>query len=904
MLIAFGPGLTGLQDYTQQIWYDTINVATTQGDKIDKFVCTLHDFLNTVTIAAEDDAIVLDETDVNGWPTVNLLANPSFEGTYASGIAPSWTGVNTGAAGVTASANTTAKKVGSAAQQVAISNVANGTNITVEQKVTLPRDENQSVIGTPSSTSFGSNPLPFYLSVYLYTPTSFSGAFFKLAIDWYTASNGYITTTSGAQLTNTSGNFTRVSISTVAPSNASYCYVYVQIVTTSATNSGTLVIDGAQFEYATYAYARSSTYPLAQLDNDSFTHQTSGATICDGWHSDGAIAGTTYALNAGGGQKIICSGVAASGATQAVAQSGIPLNPAINYTLALTYQITASLSANAKVRFGFEWHDANGNYLGNTTQDSAPGLTAGGLKSATLSVGPWGSVFPPAGSAQCKIYAGLVDGTDVTWSGTLVVLSVVVTAAPVASQSPYAETSALRAYMYPTPYCDNNQPGCYTDTGATGLYYRHLRLYGGYVRDPLNDWTKSVECEIEITCGDYTTMLGEAPATLIVKQQQDSAAIAQAVTYAQNQGFLVGLDASTFVSSIAVIDYHIYNWQTTRDVIDHIANQTVAAWWVDAYKRLHYVPALSVSAPFGISDHPDGATSYACESLTIERDSTQSLTQKVIEGSTQLSVAQTYTATGNGATKSFTINSSLGVSQVDSITVAGTQQTVGLASVNTYAQGYAALLDPATGIVTFNVAPANGAAIVIMYRFLAPVLVRLHAPKAESSTGTVRRKIHQHEKRTEITSQQAAIDRANADLSANQRARPIATMVINSLDCPVVNQLRAGMAIPITHAGAKLTGTLYQIVEIDITPLGNGYYTRTLKLGFYKPNFILYQFAQQRDQDNSDTAAGSDTVLQDVLSASDGWAMGDSIVATTNTSGVWGDGTHAGGTWGGPSTWG
>jgi hypothetical protein len=52
-----------------------------------------------------------------GYYTVNLLSNPSFEGTYSSGVAPSWTAYATGTAAGTR-ASTTDAYVGSAAQRL------------------------------------------------------------------------------------------------------------------------------------------------------------------------------------------------------------------------------------------------------------------------------------------------------------------------------------------------------------------------------------------------------------------------------------------------------------------------------------------------------------------------------------------------------------------------------------------------------------------------------------------------------------------------------------------------------------------------------------------------------------------------------------------------------------------
>ncbi|MGZ6374150.1 MAG: hypothetical protein ACXWPI_05450, partial [Ktedonobacterales bacterium] len=567
--------------------------------------------------------------------------------------------------------------------------------------------------------------------------------------------------------------------------------------------------------------------------------------------------------------------------------------------------------------------------------------------------------------------------------GTIVIGAITVTPWP--SNRLYT-TAGSTTYAgdgkYPTPFCDSTQPGCYVDSGYSGLPYRQLRIFGGYVRHAKYDYSASRERWTEIDAVDYGVLLAEAPATLLIRQQNDSSAIAQACQYAQNLGFLIGLDYTTYVTTIAAVDSMVFNWQTTRDVLSKIANLTIASYYVDYYKRLHYQPALANSAPFGVSDTPNtGANppTYPMSGMSIDNDSSQLLNSPVIEGSTQLSTPQTFTQTcnqttlsvalTNGATVStitvaaitnaipagtyltlsnsghtqqiyveatanagatsinvssgpgattfqanfsypittttvftsgVTVNGGSAITQVDSLTIGGTARTVGLASVNQFSQGYDTLADPGPGTIYFNtpVFPANNGVVNVTYRFSFPVLVRITNPNST----VFGRKVHQHTKHDEISSKQSAIDRANADLAQYQKAQAIGELIITSPPVPRGLTLNAGMAIPITHAGAGYNQTLFQIQQIETSFGGNGFMLRKLTLGFYRPDFMIHLHQTRRAVFSTVSDAANDSILQDVVSVADQWAITDSLSSTVTNNGKWGGVTTS--NWDGTNVWG
>lgn len=1012
MLIAIGPGTHALQDYTKYTEKSSIEMQAHQGDTLDTLKCTVRDAKSAFTIDNEDDIVILDETDSNGWPTMNLLQNPSFEGSYTT-IAPSWSQGSAGT-GVSWNKATAHHEYGTASQQMTLASTPVGFSGGVFQQVNLPLDENGNSIVN----------VPYCASVWSFIGSGFGGnASATIGIEWWDAAHSVKYSTNLTTINSGAGNWYRSYIISTPPSQAQAAVVTLYVNTT-ATASGSIYFDACQLEMMTFANVKVPVTYAVSLKNPTMTSSNQFSnTIVDNWQQSDSATGLSFSIvNTpsiyGTSQRVIMSSVAASANTHGLSQQRIDINPSGNYTLTMTYWITAGFSdSQARTRVGVNITDQNYNYLNTTFAVEGPfgEGTSSGWKTLSVRFGPGTSNQLPQFAQNVSVFAGCVTYINPS-SVTMVIGSVTLT--PDFNQQPYLYASAPGATVasnpgvsvYPTPYCDNTTPGSYTDS-ISGLYYRQLRLFGGIVRDTLLDYTGGPECDIEVNAVDYTVLLAEAPATFLVQQSQDTAVISQAFQYAQNLGFLQGIDYTTYVIPIQTIDTMVFNWQTTRDVLSKVADYAVAAYYVDYYKFLHYAPALANATSIGLSITPNPNASpptYPMYGFQLDSDSTQTMTSPVIEGSTQLSAPQTYTTTGivttissaltastqytsvtvpslsgsiaagslmvvwSGATSvefavastvaasgssvtiptaaftpsvtyaigtnigiyQFKMNNGAAVAQVDSLSVTsgGTtnQYTIGLASTNQFSDGFNALLDPNGGSINCapnagpwtigsgpSAIPPNGSTVKIVYRFDFPVLVRIAKPKPPTTTGTGttghrKRPIHTKTQAQELASKQAAIDRANADLAQYQKARPIGTVVLLSPPFPNASavNLRPGMAIPITHPPAFKTNSavLYQIQEIDTKFFGNGIVERTMKLGFYRPNFIIQQATLARRLVGMRADTISDSVLQDVVSVSDQWILTDSITnhvtnngqwrSTTSATFIWGDGSHTANVWG------
>lgn len=985
MLLTIGPGVPSLQDYTMTTDVRGIRVSQHQGDTLDTFKCVTTDVLSKYTIAPEDDIVWLNDRDPNGFPTVNLLKNPNFSGTYSGGIAPNWTGSGI-VAGVTVGQYGSGPAGTSTAQSITLNNVAASTTIKVYQNVTLPLDENGAVIANPG----------YLASVYVATPAALSGVAnynIVLVTNWYNGtsfiSSKYSSFPTPVGITGWTRYSQGVGTNNIVcspipvPSGANNATIELHLqVNSTGVNSGQICFGAVQFEPCTFGNYRSTDFSFS-IYNQQMNSTITNAVSSDGWMVDYNPAGSTFSTVSSPAlyskaQQISIANVATSGTTIAIMQLAA-YHAAYQYTATVNYKVTSALTGGAKLRLAINVLDPNNgsnNYY--PTVDTAANLPVStAWQVAQISFGYGTSRYGPAiTGSQIKMLFGVINNTSATNSGTIVIGSFNLTAVPTVNPMSYTTASAFG--VYPTAYCGPGATGIYTDK-LTSLYYRQQRYFAGLIRNVVYDLGTGAERLIEIDAVDYSILLNEAPATLLIKQQPDNLAIKQACDYAYNQGFLQGIDYTTYVQNILTVDAMLFNWQTTRDVLAKVADHAVAAYWVDQYKFLHYQQALATTAPFGISDNPDMRTTYPAEQLKIQNDSTNTLTTPVIEGSTQLSAAQTSLFNGYNTTLSagitantvitsiavnavaysivagtyltlstgstmfgatvsanvaasatsipinsmtapytlaagqnvsvtgYQLNNGNPVAQVDSCTIGGSAQTIGIMNVNSYSQGYTAMIDLQAGILYFNPPPASGSNNVsIVYRYAAPVIIRLHAPRVESPTGKVRRKIHSHILETTISSQQSAIDRANAELTVASSPKAIGEIIIRSPYTPFDNTLSTGQAIRVTYAKAGLSGVLYQIQSIETEVRGNNSFSRTLKIGYYRPDFVIFMAQAKRQQNFSDSSTSS-TVLQDVLSNSDGWALGDSFSYTISNIGIWGsnanssvwaDGTHTGKVWG------
>lgn len=667
MLTAIGPGVSALLDYTPWTDYTTQVVTAAQGDVRDTYRCTIRDLLGKFTIADEDEIVACDEQDPNGWPACNLLANPAlsaFSGntptSWNVNTSPNGTGVTLGPAGVSG------RFGASNCASVALANASNqaGNVYGIWQQITLPADENGTPLGLGTARP---STLPYAASVYFQVSAAVTAVTGQLRLEWWSANRGSNIRTDSVALNLTGqvvGTWQRAGLTAYPPANAALAVVSLYLSTTAATNSGTVRLSCAQLEYATFGAVQSVGFAPLLYNAAMGYHGTGG--VVDEWlpdtngNTDVTYAVVSSSLSSGTAQQItIASTYTKDGYTRGIQgyfnSGGTLVDPLQPIQLSMRYRVTTALSGGLNARIKCYCFTSNFTYL---TQFQADGPTNEGATGAGLwqtlafAMGP-GTPNPyPAGTQYIKIVAGVQPpgGGGTASGGGVLAVGQISLAALGSPYVPHAAT-ALASGQYPTPYVDASLAGCNVDRGKSGLAYRQMRHFGGFIRAATADYdqTGGPEAKLEIEAVDYGVMLEEAPANLLLNPQQDTAAISQVVAYAQGQGpFLVGIDATTYVSNLGYYNGGLFPWQTVKDVLNNIANNMAGTYWVDPYKFLHYQSALANNAPFALSDQPDLVATFPFSKFKYRKDSTQTLTRPVVEGSTTLSAPQSWPANGAG----------------------------------------------------------------------------------------------------------------------------------------------------------------------------------------------------------------------------------------------------------------
>lgn len=656
MLTAIGSSVANAQSYTQVVDTDSIEVQTAQGNTDDTLKLQIWDPLSTYTIQTEDEIHLIDETDPNlrGWPSVNLLQDANFEGTYTAGVAASWLTATSAAIGgtITYAKNTTAGMFGANSQSVTWSNIANGGWIHLYQPVTIPTNE----VGTPLTT------MPYFLSAWYFVTTACVSTNVQFLVNCYNSTGGSLGTLTSPTLTNpgASASWQRLMYQATLPAGTATINYAVQIISSSATNSGAISFDGAQFEYATFGAYRSAAFQAENLDNPFMDYAaTTGQTVAPGWNTDGSTTGVTYSLVSYAGnnsQEIACASVAASSTTRAISQSAVIFNPNQVYQVKLAYQCVTALAANSQVRVGFQYSTANGTFINDYHVNGPAGEPIStGWEYLTFYVGPGTSFPPPVGAATCKLYAGIVNNTA-AHTETVAITTLALYARTQQYQTANAGVDALTAGMYPSRFIDPSHAGnpvynVWLDREVTNFYYRAQRIFGGFVRHSKKTYTGSAECMWDIDAVDFGVTLSEAVIVMVLRGQNltldpfsgitDSAAINAACTYAHNQGYLKGLDWTTHVANLTTIPAMAFNWTTVKDALSSIADVTIGAYWVDPYRYLWYQAAISQTAGFSISNTPNMVTSFPYEEFTLDADGSQTRTTAIIQGGQLLTSPQT-----------------------------------------------------------------------------------------------------------------------------------------------------------------------------------------------------------------------------------------------------------------------
>lgn len=172
----------------------------------------------------------------------------------------------------------------------------------------------------------------------------------------------------------------------------------------------------------------------------------------------------------------------------------------------------------------------------------------------------------------------------------------------------------------------------------------------------------------------------------------------------------------TYVEDGPVVDRAIFNYQSTAEVFQELAELTGYAWYIDYDKALHFFARETNAAPYGLTD-----SSGNWGALTVKRDRASYRNRQFVRAGTDETDALTEALVGDGTRKVFTLG--YPAATEPTITVGGVSKTVGIGGLESGQDWY--WNKGATEIKQDDgaAAVADGVAIAVTYRGMQPIML-------------------------------------------------------------------------------------------------------------------------------------------------------------------------------------
>jgi hypothetical protein len=281
--------------------------------------------------------------------------------------------------------------------------------------------------------------------------------------------------------------------------------------------------------------------------------------------------------------------------------------------------------------------------------------------------------------------------------------------------------------------------------------------------------------------------------------------------------------------------------QTVEQVLQTIGGITGYLVYVDYLKNLHYVaPTVASSAPFSLSDQPNFYNTFPHSVAEYLVDDTSAINRVFFYGGTKLSNDFTQDvspmANGNNTIFQFAYYPTYSSDGKYHVTLNGAEQVVGSANsqglANTLiSKGGTAqvLVDPGSKTVTFDVAPATGSTIHLLYRYSYPLSLMLTDENSHKFFGNPY--LDGSIDDNTIFDLTTAIQRCKVLLS--QQNFGLVSLKVDTYKAGI----QAGMIIHVKNSLRGLNGS-YIVQEVEIAPYGGGNFVYHLSLGAWNWNLI------------------------------------------------------------------
>lgn len=418
------------------------------------------------------------------------------------------------------------------------------------------------------------------------------------------------------------------------------------------------------------------------------------------WNPHIPVGSIVY--NSGAGNATLAVNTAANFDNVSLTQTTRPFAvlPSSAYTLSFLYNISAL--SNASVTFTKTIINGDGTTTSSTDTFSA---NTSGNTAYTSTITTGANTI----AIQVQFAINNLAGTSV---GTLVII-----------QPQLEFIDPFAGFSYPTPSCVPGAANCIALPDYTVV--RQNRIFGGLtmILDVTYDGPNRL---YDIKCAGYAILLSKLYVTSDYINANDNDIIQDLV-----EAYAPGLLSADHVITLPSATYDQVSWQniTLKDAFGAIAGATGTIYFVDAYGAVHYqFPGYSQSG-IELSDNPDYNLTYPFYEYKLTRDATEMANRIRVDGGTggssnqQVQPAQTEDFNGDGSTTTFTLE--FLPRAVQSITVGGVRQRIGIAKKDSFSR-YDVLVNKPSQQITFNVAPPSGTNNVeATYTYLSPPSVRV-----------------------------------------------------------------------------------------------------------------------------------------------------------------------------------
>lgn len=339
----------------------------------------------------------------------------------------------------------------------------------------------------------------------------------------------------------------------------------------------------------------------------------------------------------------------------------------------------------------------------------------------------------------------------------------------------------------------------------------------------------------------------------------------------------------SFIPAIGVFTFPVKNFRnvSVQKLLRTIAGITGYMIWVDFNQQLHYVAlANAQSAPFGLSDTPDFITTFPHNVQEFVIDDNSVINRVTFYGGRHNSgdFTQDVSPLANGSNKVFPLAyyphpTSDGKYHV---LLNGVEQVIGDVNgaqtpANTFvSQGGLAnvLMNSDAHTVTFDIAPASGATVLVKYQYDFPLSLIVTSQASYQYFGPPY--LDGYLSDDTVFDTNTALQRAKVLLS--QQAFGLVTLKI---DCWQPG-LRSGMTVNVQNTVRALSGP-YLVQQVEMEPVGSGVFVFHLTLGSWDWNLLDVMMKLANATAPSDTSQTEVIELVDINSA----------VANANVTSSW-----------------